>query len=105
MAQRDEWIDAHGAASGNVAGQERDGCHKDSGGDEGEGVGRTYTVEFTGEKACDGEGGSQAESDSDQRESRAFLHDEPENIATLRAESETNADFAGAPGNEKGENA
>src|ERR1700719_1380321 len=105
MTQSVEWIDAHGAARGDVAGQERDCAHEDSGGDEGEGVGRPYAVEVTGENTGNGERGSQAESDSNQREFRTFLHDEPEHIAALRAEGETNADFASAPGNEKRENA
>src|ERR1051325_5293930 len=101
MTQRDEWIDTHGTSSRDVAGQERDCGHEDRSGDVGSGVGWTCAVEFTGKEASDAEAGSQAESDSDQREFRAFLHDEPEDIAMPRAESETNADFASAPGNEK----
>lgn len=101
MAKREERIDAQGAARWNIAGRQGDSGHKKGGTEESGGVGWTDAVKLAGEKTSDGEGGSQTESDTDQRKLRSFLHDEPENVAALRAEGYTDADFASPPGNEK----
>src|ERR1700675_2669262 len=96
IAEGGEGIDAHGAAGGDVTGQKGDDGHQESDAQESERIGGADAIEFAGQETREDQGSGEAEDDAGKRRPCAFLHDKPKNIATLRAESDADANFAGA---------
>src|SRR5438477_13141866 len=103
VTQRDQGIDAHGAARGQVTGQHRDHGHYCSHASISNWIYRANPIEFTRQPTGHSESASQTKDDADGRESRALSHDQPQNITALRTERHADAEFASAFGYQEAE--
>ncbi len=95
-AQRDHGIDAHGAACRQVAGDERDGGEQEANGGEGDGVGGAGFEKYGAQESREPEAEQESDQQADENQPDAVAEDEAEDVLTLRAEGEANADFVGA---------
>src|SRR5215469_6600895 len=99
ITQRNHGVDAHGAARGNVRGEECDGEKQERHGGERQRVGCVDAVEHRGYKARDANRRGDADSHADEHEKNSLADDELQQIATLSAERYANAEFARATNN------
>jgi hypothetical protein len=83
VSQSDHGIDAHGAAGGDVTGQEGDGDEHSSDNDKSDWIVGSHTENHGADEARD----------ADQRGCDSLVNDHAENVRRLRAESHANADF------------
>src|SRR5215472_3162280 len=77
VTQGDHWVDAHGAASGDVTGEQGNECDDEGDGAEGEWIGWADAIKFTREDAHEGKGRSKSQGDAQERSVAAFFEDGP----------------------------
>src|SRR5215468_9332667 len=98
VPQSDHRIYAHGAARGDVAGENADQEHQGNGGGQRKGIGRLQTEKQAGNPLPSGEDQRDANRSSNQDKQQGFAKNEPEDAAALRTERDADADFVGAAG-------
>jgi len=96
VTQGDERVDSRGAASGHVACGDGDNDKQHRYADDREWIGRANAVEKICEIACEEERTGETKRKANENHDQALTKDEAKNVGGRRAESHTNADFAGA---------
>src|ERR1700689_4495295 len=92
VAESDEGIDAHGAASGNSAGESGYSHEEDGTGDESDRVHRANLVKLGGENSSGGDCDQRADEDSCDGELESLSKNEAKDCCARGPESDANAE-------------
>src|SRR5713226_7480355 len=103
VAQRDDGVYAHGAARGNVAGDQRDAAEQKRDTEERERIVGADAIDQCGDEASETERSSQADADADECYAHALAEDHTKNVGGRSAERDADADFVGALAGEIGD--
>src|SRR5208282_339268 len=95
-AKGDDRVDGGGAASGEIASNERDEEKEEGYDSDGGEIAWGEAEEHAGDKAGGSDGRGDADGYAEHCERERFSQDKPENILALRTDGDANADFAGA---------
>src|SRR6185437_11521589 len=96
VPQRDDGIDFHGAARGDVAGGDGDEHQDDGDACEGEWVVGCDAEKLRGHEAREAKRGGDADGYADEGHARALSKNQAQNVGALRAECDAHAEFVSA---------
>src|SRR5580704_732037 len=94
ITQGHQWIDIHGAARGDITGDESGGRQQEGNRCKRERVGRLHAKEEAREQSRKGERNSESKRNPENRQLCAASHDEATHVARLSAKGHADSDFA-----------